>query len=79
MCLFLKRDFGAAGAFEGVFCSGDSSKGGAVFYWFQGASSDWWNFRHYNHHSKPNVLTKDPDITLAPLFLVGDAIAKEVS
>lgn len=43
----------------------------------KGASSDWWNFRHYNHHSKPNVLTKDPDITLAPLFLVGDAIAKE--
>jgi fatty acid desaturase len=43
----------------------------------KGASSDWWNFRHYNHHSKPNILRKDPDISLAPLLLVGDTVATE--
>ena len=44
----------------------------------QGASSDWWNFRHLNHHSKPNILTKDPDVTFDPLLLVGRSLAIEV-
>lgn len=43
----------------------------------KGASSDWWNFRHYNHHAKPNVLNKDPDVTLAPVLLVGKTMAEE--
>jgi len=44
----------------------------------QGSSSDWWNFRHLNHHSKPNTHTKDPDIKFDPLFLIGASIAIEV-
>lgn len=48
-----------------------------VLNFIKGASCDWWNFRHYNHHAKPNILAKDPDITLAPLLLVGPTIAAE--
>ncbi|XP_023930584.1 fatty acid desaturase 2 isoform X1 [Lingula anatina] len=36
------------------------------------ASSHWWNFRHFQHHVKPNVYVKDPDITLPYVFLLGD-------
>jgi len=45
---------------------------------WQGCSCDWWNFRHLNHHSKPNILTMDPDVTFDPLFLVGQSLATEV-
>ncbi|XP_049976537.1 fatty acid desaturase 2-like protein FADS2B isoform X2 [Alexandromys fortis] len=38
----------------------------------KGLSADWWNYRHFQHHVKPNIYPKDPDIDLGPLFLVGD-------
>lgn len=44
---------------------------------FQGASSHWWNFRHFQHHAKPNKLAKDPDVHMAYLFLMGDELPKE--
>ena len=40
----------------------------------KGASSHWWNFRHFQHHAKPNIATKDPDIDLPYLFLLGDKL-----
>jgi fatty acid desaturase len=40
----------------------------------QGASADWWNNMHFQHHSKPNVIDKDPDTRIEPLFLLGDTI-----
>lgn len=40
------------------------------------ASSHWWNFRHFQHHAKPNVIKKDPDVDIAFLFLIGDYIPK---
>ena len=46
------------------------------FYFLQAASSHWWNFRHFQHHAKPNVIKKDPDIDIAYLFLIGDHIPK---
>ena len=45
----------------------------------QGVSSDWWNYRHNNHHSKPNTINKDPDIKLDYLFLLGKVLPVEVS
>ncbi|XP_051823129.1 fatty acid desaturase 3 isoform X2 [Antechinus flavipes] len=39
----------------------------------QGFSAHWWNFRHFQHHAKPNVFYKDPDVTLAPVFLLGES------
>ncbi|ESO98065.1 hypothetical protein LOTGIDRAFT_143229 [Lottia gigantea] len=43
----------------------------------KGASSHWWNFRHFQHHAKPNVIKKDPDVQLAYLFLMGDKMPVE--
>ncbi|KAK7796140.1 hypothetical protein U0070_007570, partial [Myodes glareolus] len=37
-----------------------------------GLSADWWNYRHFQHHVKPNIYPKDPDIDVGPLFLIGD-------
>uniref|UniRef100_A0A8C5Y144 Fatty acid desaturase 3 n=1 Tax=Microcebus murinus TaxID=30608 RepID=A0A8C5Y144_MICMU len=39
----------------------------------QGFSAHWWNFRHFQHHAKPNVFHKDPDVTVAPVFLLGES------
>ncbi|CAB1331802.1 unnamed protein product [Coregonus sp. 'balchen'] len=38
----------------------------------QGASANWWNHRHFQHHAKPNVLSKDPDINSLHVFVLGD-------
>uniref|UniRef100_A0A1I8H1C2 Cytochrome b5 heme-binding domain-containing protein n=1 Tax=Macrostomum lignano TaxID=282301 RepID=A0A1I8H1C2_9PLAT len=43
----------------------------------KGASSHWWNFRHFLHHSKPNVVGADPDINVPYLFLLGDKMPQE--
>ncbi|XP_003798782.1 fatty acid desaturase 3 [Otolemur garnettii] len=39
----------------------------------KGFSAHWWNFRHFQHHAKPNIFHKDPDVTLAPVFLLGES------
>nr|XP_054755277.1 acyl-CoA 6-desaturase-like [Lytechinus pictus] len=38
----------------------------------KGASAKWWNHMHYQHHAKPNVMNKDPDVRLEKLFVVGE-------
>nr|XP_019568967.1 PREDICTED: fatty acid desaturase 2-like protein FADS2P1 [Rhinolophus sinicus] len=38
----------------------------------KGLSTKWWNHRHFQHHIKPNIYPKDPDIDVGPLFLIGD-------
>ncbi|CAD5124890.1 DgyrCDS13142 [Dimorphilus gyrociliatus] len=48
-----------------------------VINFLKGASSDWWNYRHFNHHSKPNVVKKDPDIRLDMFFVLGKVIPIE--
>ncbi|KAK3083286.1 hypothetical protein FSP39_018599 [Pinctada imbricata] len=40
------------------------------------ASSHWWNFRHFQHHAKPNILNKDPDVDIAYLFVLGDRVPR---
>jgi acyl-CoA 6-desaturase (Delta-6 desaturase) len=37
----------------------------------KGASASWWNFMHNQHHAKPNVMGKDPDVRIDPLFVLG--------
>ncbi|XP_012309824.1 fatty acid desaturase 3 isoform X2 [Aotus nancymaae] len=39
----------------------------------KGFSAHWWNFRHFQHHAKPNIFHKDPDVTVAPFFLLGES------
>ncbi|CAO2596653.1 Fatty acid desaturase 2-like protein FADS2B [Lemmus lemmus] len=43
-----------------------------IFCHFKGLSADWWNYRHFQHHVKPNIYPKDPDVDVGPLFLIGD-------
>nr|AQP31157.1 fatty acid desaturase C2 [Paracentrotus lividus] len=50
-----------------------------VFAGIQGAPASWWKYRHYQHHAKPNVIDKDPDIKMEIFFLVGDTVPKEVA
>jgi len=42
----------------------------------KGASKDWWNWRHFLHHSKPNIVHKDPDIKMIYIFVIGRRLAK---
>lgn len=45
----------------------------------KGASSSWWQHLHNQHHSKPNVINKDPDVRLDPFFVVGEEIPKKMA
>eukprot|EP01125_Pyxidicula_operculata_P007342 TRINITY_DN2499_c0_g1_i4.p1 TRINITY_DN2499_c0_g1~~TRINITY_DN2499_c0_g1_i4.p1 ORF type:complete len:435 (+),score=59.56 TRINITY_DN2499_c0_g1_i4:3-1307(+) len=42
----------------------------------KGASSRWWRFRHNRHHSKPNIINKDPDLKNEPLFIFGKSMVE---
>jgi len=42
----------------------------------KGASKEWWNWRHFMHHSKPNIIHKDPDIRMIHIFVIGRRLAK---
>ncbi|XP_054997015.1 acyl-CoA 6-desaturase [Sorex araneus] len=38
----------------------------------KGASAHWWNHRHFQHHAKPNIFQKDPDVNMLHVFLLGE-------
>uniref|UniRef100_A0AAR2IYW1 Cytochrome b5 heme-binding domain-containing protein n=1 Tax=Pygocentrus nattereri TaxID=42514 RepID=A0AAR2IYW1_PYGNA len=38
----------------------------------KGASAHWWNHRHFQHHAKPNVFKKDPDINMLNILVLGN-------
>ncbi|NXI93777.1 FADS2 desaturase, partial [Psophia crepitans] len=38
----------------------------------KGASANWWNHRHFQHHAKPNIFKKDPDVNMLHIFVLGD-------
>ncbi|CAL9697434.1 unnamed protein product [Knipowitschia caucasica] len=37
----------------------------------KGASAQWWNHRHFQHHAKPNIFSKDPDVNMVQVLVVG--------
>lgn len=47
-----------------------------VIGFIKGVSADWWNYRHFRHHSKPNAHHKDPDIGFGKLLVLGKIIPK---
>lgn len=76
-CAWLQHDFGHLSVFG-------NSKLDHVFHqitmsFVKGASAHWWSHLHFQHHSKPNVLDKDPDVRLQPLFVLGDKMPIEVA
>ncbi|NXJ66151.1 FADS2 desaturase, partial [Rostratula benghalensis] len=44
----------------------------------KGASANWWNHRHFQHHAKPNIFKKDPDVNMLHVFVLGDTQPVEV-
>jgi fatty acid desaturase 2 (delta-6 desaturase) len=42
----------------------------------KGASADWWNHMHFQHHAKPNVIDKDPDTRVEAVFVLGSNLPK---
>jgi fatty acid desaturase 2 (delta-6 desaturase) len=40
--------------------------------WVKGASPEWWTLMHNQHHSKPNVINRDPDVRVDPLLVLGN-------
>ncbi|RNA14810.1 fatty acid desaturase 2-like, partial [Brachionus plicatilis] len=42
-----------------------------------GFSANWWNYRHYQHHAKPNTIKRDPDIRFGLLYLIGKVVPVE--
>nr|AIC34709.1 delta-5 fatty acyl desaturase [Mimachlamys nobilis] len=45
----------------------------------KGASPHWWNYLHFQHHAKPNVINKDPDVALDKLFVIGEVMPVQVA
>uniref|UniRef100_A0A8C2U3Y1 Fatty acid desaturase 2 n=1 Tax=Coturnix japonica TaxID=93934 RepID=A0A8C2U3Y1_COTJA len=39
----------------------------------KGASANWWNHRHFQHHAKPNIFKKDPDVNMLHVFVLGES------
>jgi len=72
---WIQHDYGHLSVFKSTFWN-------HVFHQYsmnvsKGASAHWWNHMHYQHHAKPNVMDKDPDVRLDALFVVGDTMAKK--
>ncbi|XP_028305023.1 acyl-CoA 6-desaturase [Gouania willdenowi] len=67
---WLQHDFGHLSVFK-------KSKWNHIVHKFvighlKGASANWWNHRHFQHHAKPNTFMKDPDIYMLDFFVLGD-------
>ena len=45
-----------------------------LFYFgmIKGGNVDYWNHMHNQHHAKPNVIGKDPDTKMDPVFVLGE-------
>nr|WNZ34333.1 Fatty acid desaturase C1 [Hemicentrotus pulcherrimus] len=74
---WLNHDFGHLSVFKSTKANLIAQK--LVFTGIQGVSASWWKYRHYLHHSKPNVIDKDPDIKMEVFLLVGDTIPIEMA
>ncbi|XP_041374315.1 fatty acid desaturase 2-like isoform X2 [Gigantopelta aegis] len=77
---WIQHDFGHLSAFSNRFSSKwDHLLHYLVMGFLQGASPAWWNHMHYQHHAKPNVMGKDPDVRIEKLFVVGKVMPVEVA
>ncbi|XP_039620113.1 acyl-CoA 6-desaturase isoform X1 [Polypterus senegalus] len=66
---WLQHDFGHLSVFK-------KSKWNHLLHKFvighiKGASANWWNHRHFQHHAKPNIFKKDPDVNMLHVFVLG--------
>jgi fatty acid desaturase 2 (delta-6 desaturase) len=73
-CGWIQHDFGHLSVFKKA--SWNHAFHQLYIGFTKGASADWWNNMHFQHHSKPNIIDKDPDTRIEPLFLLGETIPK---
>ncbi|KAH0621061.1 hypothetical protein JD844_022075 [Phrynosoma platyrhinos] len=67
---WLQHDFGHLSVFKKSIWNHIVHK--FVIGHLKGASANWWNHRHFQHHAKPNIFKKDPDVNMMHLFVLGD-------
>lgn len=76
-CGWIQHDFGHLSVFK------TSTWNHLVHQFFigftKGASADWWNHMHFQHHSKPNVIDVDPDTRVEPIFVLGDILPRRAA
>jgi fatty acid desaturase 2 (delta-6 desaturase) len=71
-CGWIQHDFGHLSVFKNV--SWNHTFHHVFLGLVKGVSTDWWNHMHFQHHSKPNIIDKDPDTRIETVFLLGDTI-----
>ncbi|XP_011414050.2 acyl-CoA 6-desaturase isoform X2 [Magallana gigas] len=76
-CGWLQHDFGHLSVFKNT--TFDHMVHFFTMGFTKGASPSWWNHMHYQHHAKPNVMGKDPDVRVDQLFVVGEKMPLEVA
>ncbi|XP_053497880.1 fatty acid desaturase 2 [Ictalurus furcatus] len=72
---WLQHDFGHLSVFKNS--TWDHVLHKFVIGHLKGASANWWNHRHFQHHAKPNVVTKDPDINMLNILVLGNVLPVE--
>lgn len=72
---WLQHDFGHLSVFKRSGWDHVSHK--FVIGHLKGASANWWNHRHFQHHAKPNVVLKDPDINMLKILVLGNVLPVE--
>ncbi|EMP32026.1 Fatty acid desaturase 2, partial [Chelonia mydas] len=68
---WLQHDFGHLSVFKKSIWNHIVHK--FVIGHLKGASANWWNHRHFQHHAKPNIFKKDPDVNMLHIFVLGDS------
>lgn len=66
---WLQHDFGHLSVFKKSNWNHIAQK--FIIGHLKGASAQWWNHRHFQHHAKPNIFSKDPDINMVKVLVVG--------
>ncbi|KAB5565890.1 hypothetical protein PHYPO_G00246710 [Pangasianodon hypophthalmus] len=72
---WLQHDFGHLSVFKNS--TWDHVVHKFVIGHLKGASANWWNHRHFQHHAKPNVVKKDPDINMLNILVLGNILPVE--
>ncbi|XP_023647990.1 acyl-CoA Delta-6 desaturase-like [Paramormyrops kingsleyae] len=67
---WLQHDFGHLSVFKTSYWNHLLHK--FVVGHIKGASACWWNHLHFQHHAKPNIFGKDPDVNTQHVFVVGN-------
>ncbi|KAK6165628.1 hypothetical protein SNE40_022520 [Patella caerulea] len=75
---WLQHDFGHVSVFKNHYYL-DHILHQFTMGFIKGASAKWWNHMHYQHHAKPNVMDKDPDVRVEKLFVVGDKMPVQMA